>query len=126
MRVLFGSRSPATPNAAQRGVDNDNPPRYSSSHSTRSVDSDWLDDWTVSPVVNWEPMVNVDGTPMMGDVDIHGNPYGVTSGGFNDDSMFIDDSCSSSIFDDDWTTDSSDDWSSDTSDDWSSGSSDDW
>lgn len=24
-----------------------------------------------------EPMVNVDGTPMMGDVDIHGNPYGV-------------------------------------------------
>ncbi|WP_087866240.1 hypothetical protein [Comamonas thiooxydans] len=36
-----------------------------------------------------KPMVNIDGTPMMGDVDINGNPYGVTqvgsfgsSGGF--------------------------------------------
>lgn len=26
----------------------------------------------------WRPLVNVDGTPMVGDVDIHGNPYGVT------------------------------------------------
>lgn len=125
MWVLFGSRSPATPNAAQRGGDNDNPLRHSSSHSTRSVDSDWFDDWTGSPVVNWEPMVNVDGTPMMGDFDIRGNPYGVTAGGFGDDSMFGDDSCSS-MFDDDWSTDSSDDWSSDSLDDWSSGSSDDW
>ena len=38
-----------------------------------------------------KPMVNIDGTPMMGDVDINGNPYGVTqvgsfgsSGGFDD------------------------------------------
>lgn len=49
-----------------------------------------------------KPMVNIDGSPMMGDVDIHGNPFGVTSpesfgggiddswsggGGFNDDSF---------------------------------------
>lgn len=26
-----------------------------------------------------EPVVNVDGTPMLGSFDIHGNPYGVTS-----------------------------------------------
>lgn len=26
-----------------------------------------------------KPMVNIDGTPMMGDVDIHGNPFGVTN-----------------------------------------------
>lgn len=25
------------------------------------------------------PAVNIDGTPMMGSVDIHGNPFGVTS-----------------------------------------------
>ncbi|MEY2116977.1 hypothetical protein [Rhodanobacter sp. FW106-PBR-R2A-1-13] len=26
----------------------------------------------------WGPACNVDGTPMCGDVDIHGHPYGVT------------------------------------------------
>lgn len=29
-----------------------------------------------------EPAFNVDGTPMMGSVDINGNPYGVTKGMF--------------------------------------------
>jgi hypothetical protein len=28
---------------------------------------------------SWEPTVNIDGSPMIGGVDIHGNPYGVTS-----------------------------------------------
>lgn len=28
---------------------------------------------------DFKPMVNVDGTPMMGDVDINGNPFGVTT-----------------------------------------------
>lgn len=53
-----------------------------------------------------KPMVNIDGTPMMGDFDMNGNPFGVTNpdsfggglsgglddswsggGGFNDDSF---------------------------------------
>lgn len=56
-----------------------------------------------------KPMVNIDGTPMMGDVDINGNPYGVTqvgsfgsSGGFDDNfgsgtGGFSDDSFGSSM-----------------------------
>lgn len=39
--------------------------------------------------------VNIDGAPMCGDVDIHGNPFGVTS---IDDDPF--NSCGSSTFDD--------------------------
>ncbi|WP_312587228.1 hypothetical protein [Comamonas terrigena] len=41
------------------------------------------------------PVVNIDGTPMVGDIDINGNPFGVTNddsfcsgnfgGGFNND-----------------------------------------
>ena len=40
------------------------------SQRSNSFDSgyDWSDD----------DGVNIDGTPMMGDVDIHGNPFGVT------------------------------------------------
>jgi len=34
------------------------------------------------------PMVNIDGTPMVGDVDIHGNIYGVTSSMFDTHSSF--------------------------------------
>lgn len=45
--------------------------------------------------VKWDdssPSVNVDGTPMVGSIDIHGNPYGVTndkftSGSFGDNSF---------------------------------------
>lgn len=32
------------------------------------------------------PAVNVDGTPMSGDLDINGNPFGITSGSSSDDS----------------------------------------
>ncbi|WP_371185234.1 hypothetical protein [Thalassotalea maritima] len=56
-----------------------------------------------------EPSVNIDGTPMVGSVDINGNPYGVTS---VDDSLnsscSIDDSFSSidssSSFDDSFSS----------------------
>lgn len=74
-------------------------PRVSSSRSARRVGRSCFDDATDSCTHNSDPFVNVDGTPMMGDVDIHGNPYGVTSYGFGHDSMFSDDS--SSLFDDD-------------------------
>lgn len=32
------------------------------------------------------PAVNVDGTPMSGDLDINGNPFGITNGSSSDDS----------------------------------------
>lgn len=35
------------------------------------------DHWT-------ESSVNIDGTPMLGDTDIHGNPFGVTGSVFDD------------------------------------------
>ena len=41
------------------------------------------------------PMVNIDGTPMMGDVDIKGNPYGVTESDVTTDHEFSSDSLSS-------------------------------
>jgi len=60
-----------------------------------------------------EPAFNIDGTPMMGSVDIHGNPYGVTGAhsGFDSHSHF--DSGSSwssssdsfSSFDSGWSSD---------------------
>ncbi len=47
------------------------------------------------PMIDTTPSVNIDGTPMCGDIDIHGNPFGVMS---NDD-IFLCDS-SMSMFDD--------------------------
>lgn len=45
----------------------------------RRRDRDDTDDdhWT-------ESSVNIDGTPMLGDTDIHGNPFGVTGSVFDD------------------------------------------
>ena len=43
------------------------------------------------------PAFNIDGSPMLGDTDIHGNTFG-TSGGFDDGCCAFDDS--STIFDD--------------------------
>lgn len=43
------------------------------------------------------PPFNIDGTPMVGDTDIHGNSFGVTAG--FDDSCSLFDDCSS-LFDD--------------------------
>lgn len=34
------------------------------------------DDWSVS---SYTPNINIDGTPMVGMMDINGNPYGITS-----------------------------------------------
>lgn len=61
------------------------------------------------------PMVNIDGTPMIGDsnIDIHGHPYGVTDSSYDSfsssSSMFSDNSfggsdsfSSSSSFSNDW------------------------
>lgn len=71
---------------------------------------------------NTKPAVNVDGTPMVGDVDINGNLYGITSStsgmdhnwhssadfGMSDSSW-----SSSSSFSDSWSSSSSSDsWSS--------------
>lgn len=47
-------------------------------------------------MIDTSPAVNIDGTPMCGDMDIHGNPFGVTS---SDDDTFSCDS-SMSMFDD--------------------------
>lgn len=52
-----------------------------------------------------QPAVNIDGAPMIGDVDIHGNPYGVTENdhGTNDsllsDTTSLDIGGDSSLFD---------------------------
>lgn len=45
----------------------------------RRRDRDDTDDdhWT-------ESSVNIDGTPMLGDTDIHGNPFGVTGSAFDE------------------------------------------
>lgn len=37
----------------------------------RDHDEEDFDSWT-------EPSVNIDGTPMLGDLDAHGNPFGIT------------------------------------------------
>lgn len=34
-----------------------------------------------SDIPTWEPATNVDGSPMVGSLDINGNPYGVTGSG---------------------------------------------
>ncbi|MCH1930064.1 hypothetical protein [Shewanella acanthi] len=65
------------------------------------------------------PIVNVDGTPMMGDsgIDVHGNPYGVTnhdsslfSCSANDDSWSSFDNSFSSSFDDSFSSSFGDDF----------------
>jgi len=72
-----------------------------------------------SSEVDSAPSVNVDGTPMCGSIDVHGNPYGITemsdcSSSMIDDSFSsIDSSCgfddSFSSFDDN-SCSSFDDW----------------
>lgn len=57
-----------------------------------------------------EPTINIDGSPMCGDVDINGNPYGVTeisdcSSSMDDSFTSMDSSCG---FDDSFS--SFDDW----------------
>jgi hypothetical protein len=49
------------------------------------------------------PSVNIDGSPMVGSVDIHGHPYGVTDDTFSSigDDMF---SSSNSCFDDSFSS----------------------
>jgi hypothetical protein len=42
------------------------------------------------------PVVNIDGTPMVGGIDIHGNPFGVT----DTTSSLFDDHLSNSMFND--------------------------
>lgn len=107
MRAFFGSRIGDASNSGRRWVADDNPLHLSSSHTARRASRNCFDDSTDSWTHDSGPSVNIDGTPMMGNVDIHGNPYGVTSYNFDDDSMFSDDSCSmfdddsSSMFDDD-------------------------
>jgi hypothetical protein len=51
-------------------------PSRRSDDDTRRSDDDTNGDFFC---FNDEPTVNIDGTPMVGDVDIHGDPYGVTS-----------------------------------------------
>lgn len=58
---------------------------YSSSSSSSSWSS-WHDSG---------PSVNIDGTPMMGSIDINGNPYGVTESSWSNDSWSHHDSFSS-------------------------------
>lgn len=61
------------------------------------------------------PSVNIDGSPMMGSVDIHGHPYGVTDDTFSSTDIYIgigcDDMFSSDIgissFDDTFSSSSS-------------------
>ena len=59
-----------------------------------------------SPMFDDGPSVNVDGTPMMGSIDIHGHPFGVTdfdSGIHSCTNDMFDDSfssCGHSSFDD--------------------------
>lgn len=43
----------------------------------------------------WRPLVNIDGTPMVGDVDTHGNPYGVTDDWHSPDKWDLGESSSS-------------------------------
>ena len=89
-------------------LDNNNHSHPSSSHVVPSADSDGFDDSTDTWPVICNPFVNVDGTPMLGDVDIYGNPYGVTSAqAFVHNSIFSDDTPPSSLFDDDWLSDKS-------------------
>lgn len=47
------------------------------------------------------PSFNIDGTPMFGDTDIHGNPFGIT-GAFDDSNSFFDDH--SSMFEDSFSS----------------------
>ncbi len=48
-------------------------------HSAIGISSDMLaDDFNITNT-NSDWAVNIDGSPMCGDLDIHGNPYGVTS-----------------------------------------------
>jgi len=50
----------------------------------------------VSGTDTFSPSVNIDGSPMVGGIDIHGNPFGVT----DMTSSLIDDHMSTSMFDD--------------------------
>lgn len=43
--------------------------KFNDWEAAKDVESDWSSG----------PSVNIDGSPMVGSVDIHGNPYGVTS-----------------------------------------------
>ena len=88
IRALFGSRDPGVPRSARQGLDDDNQMHYSSTRSARRTSRDCFDDsWSHDS----SPCFNVDGTPMMGDIDLHGNPYGVISSDFEHSSMFSDD-----------------------------------
>jgi hypothetical protein len=63
----------------------------------RSIFSD-----SSGPMIDTTPSVNIDGTPMIGNVDIHGNPFGITSDDTFSCSTMFDDSpgCGSNMFDD--------------------------
>ena len=64
--------------------------------------------------VSTEPSVNIDGSPMCGNIDINGNPYGVTStdDSIDHNSCFDNDFSSSDTFDsfDDSSCGGVDDW----------------
>ena len=66
-------------------LSDDNDFNYGSSASSSSWSS-WHDSG---------PSVNIDGTPMMGSIDINGNPYGVTESSWSNDSWSHHDSFSS-------------------------------
>lgn len=129
LNVVFDSRNPAARLPVERFGDDDNHGQSFSSHAAMFSDGYFFDDPTSSLAVGRRHSFNVDGTPMHGAFDIDGNPYGMTSSAFDDDNddSFTADSSSTSLFDNDWSCDSSaDDWSSNSCDDWSSHSSDDW
>ncbi len=73
---------PIPPEVVQRYRDRQRAQRLEPQKAESNGDEDWP---IPSPIFECEddmrpsPGVNIDGTPMIGDIDINGNPFGVTN-----------------------------------------------